>query len=208
MKMLDDFILQFDRALKTLTGTVQAARPVPQSPVMSEPLTLHQKKISGQLMRVDHAGEVCAQALYQGQACFSQRPEVRAALQKAADEEGDHLAWTQQRLAQLGTHASYLNPFWYGASFVLGLAVGRCRESINLGFLSATEQQVEAHLSEHLQRLPEADHASRAILQQMRVDERAHACTAEHLGGEDLPPGARWLMRKAAKVMTTLAFWF
>jgi ubiquinone biosynthesis monooxygenase Coq7 len=164
-----------------------------------------ERQRSGALMRVNHVGEVCAQALYQAQALTARTPALRQQMQQAAREEMDHLAWTEQRLQELGDRPSLLNPLWYAGSFAIGLLAGRLGDSASLGFVVETERQVEQHLAGHLDRLPEADARSRAIVDQMRADERRHADDAQQAGGQDLPAPVRWLMRGAAKVMTTTA---
>jgi len=156
-------------------------------------------------MRVNHVGEVCAQALYQAQALTARTPEMREQCLAAAREETDHLAWTQQRLAELGDRTSLLNPLWYAGAFGVGLLAGRFGDSVSLGFVVETERQVEQHLASHLDRLPAADNASRAIVEQMKDDEVRHAERAEQTGAIRLPAPVRWLMRGAARVMTTAA---
>jgi ubiquinone biosynthesis monooxygenase Coq7 len=156
-------------------------------------------------MRVNHVGEVCAQALYQSQALTARSGRQAAELRQAADDETDHLAWTADRLKALGSRPSLLNPLWYGGAFVLGCVAGRAGDSTSLGFVAETERQVEAHLSSHLERLPVDDLASRAVVQEMRADEARHADLAESAGGSPLPMPVRWLMRVAAKIMTTTA---
>jgi ubiquinone biosynthesis monooxygenase Coq7 len=156
-------------------------------------------------MRVNHVGEVCAQALYQAQALTARTPELRDRMQAAAKEELDHLAWTAQRLQELGDRPSLLNPLWYAGSFAIGVLAGRLGDARSLGFVIETERQVEQHLAGHLDRLPASDDRSRAIVEQMRADERRHADDALDAGGQVLPAPARWLMRAAAKVMTTTA---
>ncbi|HEY8973527.1 MAG TPA: 2-polyprenyl-3-methyl-6-methoxy-1,4-benzoquinone monooxygenase [Burkholderiaceae bacterium] len=163
------------------------------------------KRLSGALMRVNHVGEVCAQALYQAQAVATSDPALKAQMAQAAREEIDHLAWTEQRLAELGDRPSLLNPLWYGGAFLIGLAAGRLGDRVSLGFVVETERQVEQHLESHLERLPAADAASRAIVDQMRVDEAAHGDAARAAGGVDLPAPVRGAMRMAARVMTATA---
>jgi 3-demethoxyubiquinol 3-hydroxylase len=157
------------------------------------------------LMRVNHVGEVCAQALYTAQALATRDPELRQHFRRAADEETDHLAWTAERLHELGDRPSLLNPLWYSGAFALGLLAGRMGDRLSLGFVVETERQVEAHLQSHLERLPRGDHASRAIVAQMKDDEAAHAALALQAGAAELPASAKALMRAAAKVMTTTA---
>ena len=161
---------------------------------------------AGRLMRVNHVGEICAQALYQGQALTSRDSSLRDALRDAADEETDHLAWTEQRIAELGGRKSLLNPLWYVGALSMGLIAGRIGDKWNLGFLAETERQVEAHLNGHLQELPEQDLRSREIVEQMRIDEVRHAETAVHLGASDLPEPVKAEMKLAAKVMTETAY--
>lgn len=156
-------------------------------------------------MRVNHVGEVCAQALYTAQALATRDPQLRRHFEHAADEETDHLAWTAERLKELGHRPSLLNPLWYAGAFALGLVAGRVGDRLSLGFVVETERQVEAHLQSHLERLPASDHASRAIVAQMKVDEAAHAASALQAGAAELPAAAKALMRAAAKVMTTTA---
>jgi len=156
-------------------------------------------------MRVNHVGEVCAQALYSAQALSTRDPTLRRGFEQAAREETDHLAWTRQRLRELGAHASVLNPLWYAGAFSIGLVAGRAGDAVSLGFMAETERQVEQHLARHLERLPEQDTASRAIVRQMKNDEAAHAAAAERSGGLPMPAVIRWAMRAAAKVMTTTA---
>jgi 3-demethoxyubiquinol 3-hydroxylase len=203
MNALDSLISAVDGGLRTLTGAVHASRPTPAAPPSS--LGLAQRRLSGALMRVNHVGEVCAQALYQAQALTSRSPLLRAQMEQAAREETDHLAWTQQRLAELGDRPSWLNPLWYAGAFGVGLLAGRLGDRASLGFVIETERQVEQHLADHLQRLPEADAASRAIVEQMKHDESRHAESARAAGGVELPVPVRWMMRAAAKVMTTTA---
>ncbi len=164
-----------------------------------------ERRLSAALMRVNHVGEVCAQALYTAQALATANPELRAQLERAAREETDHLAWTRNRLDELGARPSLLNPLWYAGAFGLGLVAGKLGDPVGLGFVVETERQVEAHLEGHLDRLPAADHASRAIVAQMKDDEAAHARQAQAAGGTELPPPVKQAMRAAAKVMTATA---
>jgi len=164
-----------------------------------------QRQLSAALMRVNHVGEVCAQALYQAQALSTRDPALKAHFEAAARDETDHLAWTEQRLRELGGRTSLLNPLWYAGAFGIGLAAGRVGDRISLGFVVETERQVEQHLDSHLSRLPADDAGSRAIVEQMRDDEARHALEAERAGALPLPLPVRWLMRGAAKVMTTTA---
>ena len=206
MNGLDRLLSSADNALRTLTGSVHAARPCPE-PGAEAGFELDEdaRRLSGALMRVNHVGEVCAQALYQAQALTARTPEMREQCLAAAREETDHLAWTQQRLAELGDRTSLLNPLWYAGAFGVGLLAGRFGDSVSLGFVVETERQVEQHLASHLDRLPAADNASRAIVEQMKDDEVRHAERAEQTGAIRLPAPVRWLMRGAARVMTTAA---
>jgi ubiquinone biosynthesis monooxygenase Coq7 len=208
MIAIDALITSFDNALRTLSGAVHAARPNPAGaalPQADDALDSAARKEAGALMRVNHVGEVCAQALYQAQALTARTPELRHQMEQAAREETDHLAWTQQRLAELGDRRSLLNPLWYAGSFGIGLIAGRIGDATSLGFVVETERQVEQHLAGHLNRLPAADLRSRAIVAAMQDDERRHADAAESAGAARIPLGARWLMRAMAKVMTTTA---
>lgn len=203
----DDLIASADLALRTLTGGGGAGRPMPRSandPQAAE-LSPSERRLSGALMRVNHVGEVCAQALYAAQALTARTPALRAQMQAAGREETDHLAWTERRLADLGDRTSLLNPLWYAGAFVLGLAAGRAGDRISLGFVVETERQVEQHLANHLERLPPADKASRAVVAQMREDEARHAEHALQAGGAAMPGPVRWLMKQSARVMTGLA---
>ena len=188
--LLDRILITADTALKTLSGTTQPRRPMPTNPIgPAEPvLTLADKRLAGALMRVNHVGEVCAQALYQAQALTARSPAVRAQLLGAAAEETDHLAWTERRLRELGDRASWLNPLWFAGSFALGLAAGRAGDRWSLAFVAETERQVEQHLATHLERLPAADVRSRAVVDQMRADEAAHGRAAEAAGAARMPP--------------------
>jgi ubiquinone biosynthesis monooxygenase Coq7 len=206
MNELDRLLSSADNALRTLSGAVHAARPCPE-PAAEAGFELDEdsRRLSGALMRVNHVGEVCAQALYQAQALTARTPEMREQCLAAAREETDHLAWTQQRLAELGDRTSLLNPLWYAGAFGVGLLAGRFGDAVSLGFVVETERQVEQHLASHLDRLPAADSASRAIVEQMKDDEVRHAERAEQTGAIRLPAPVRWLMRGAARVMTTAA---
>lgn len=202
----ESFIVEFDRALRTVFATARSQRPVPGAGLPEAELDEKDKAHVCGLMRVNHVGEVCAQALYQGQALTSRDPSVSAALRSAADEETEHLAWTEQRITELGGRKSLLNPLWYVGALSMGLLAGRLGDKWNLGFLAETERQVEAHLDSHLARLPEQDMRSREIVNQMRIDEIRHAETAVHLGAAELPVPAKAAMKLAAKVMTGTAY--
>jgi 3-demethoxyubiquinol 3-hydroxylase len=204
----DDWILGFDRALRTLAGTSAAARPNPADALSDAPLTPTERAHAAGLMRVNHTGEVCAQALYQAQAVVVRDAELRRKLGAAAREEEDHLAWTQQRLQELGARTSIANPLWYVGSFAIGLCAGIAGDRTNLGFVVETERQVEQHLSGHMDRLPAQDVKSRAIVETMRNDEARHGADARDAGGAELPALVRGLMRITAKVMTATAYRF
>lgn len=207
--MIDQVIQIADNALRTLSGGFTASRPLPVPEGREAPpddLSAEERLLSGALMRVDHVGEVCAQALYSAQALATDDPELRRSFEEAAREEGDHLAWTRHRLHELGSRASLLNPLWYAGSFAIGLAAGRAGKSISLGFVVETERQVERHLDEHLDRLPAGDRASRAILTQMKLDEARHGSNAAQAGAIDLPTPIRLAMKAVARVMTTTAY--
>lgn len=203
---IDDLIAAFDRALRTLAAGSTSVRPYPAEQAAASELAPADKAHAAGLMRVNHSGEICAQALYSGQGMTSANPALRGQLEVAAREETEHLAWTERRLDELGAHTSFLNPLWYGGSFAIGALAGLAGDRWNLGFLSETERQVERHLSGHLDRLPEADARSRAIVSQMRIDEAGHAQMAEDQGARTLPLPIRAFMRLTAKVMTTLAY--
>jgi len=205
---LDRIILTLDNALRTSLGSHVAARPCPRPDEGSgeaPALTPEEKRLSASLMRVNHVGEVCAQALYASQAWGTDDPALKAQFEAAAAEETDHLAWTEQRLQELGGRTSLLNPLWYAGAFAIGLVAAKVSDRHSLGFVVETERQVEAHLNSHMDRLPAADAASRAIVAQMRDDEVAHADAAEKAGGVPLPAPVRGLMKLAAMVMTTTA---
>jgi len=202
---LDLVVAGADAALRTLFANPQASRPCPTLAAESTELDAAQKAEAGALMRVNHVGEVCAQALYTAQAMATRDPALRAHFARASAEETDHLAWTRQRLDELGSRPSLLNPLWYAGAFGIGLLAGRFGDRVSLGFVVETERQVEAHLEGHMQRLPAADHASRAIVAQMKDDEARHALQAQEAGALPLPTPVRALMRAAAKLMTTVA---
>ena len=200
---LDEWIASVDEALRTLTGGTHAARPQPSA--CEADLTPQERRLSGALLRVDHVGEVCAQALYQAQGLTARSPQLRQQMQRAAAEEVDHLAWTERRLAQLGARTSLLNPLWYAGAFGIGLLAGWAGDRWSLGFVVETERQVEQHLAGHLDRLPGADAPSRAIVEQMKIDEAQHAAAAELSGATSLPAPIKLAMRLAARVMTQTA---
>ena len=207
----DDLISSADLALRTLSRGAHAARPMPRptpGPTGDDDdatLTAEERRLAGALMRVNHVGEVCAQALYAAQALTARTPELRAQMAAAGREETDHLAWIERRLDELGDRTSLLNPLWYAGAFAIGLAAGRAGDRVSLGFVVETERQVEAHLAGHLERLPAADLASRAVVAQMKDDEARHADAALQAGGAAMPAPVRWLMKAAARVMTRTA---
>lgn len=213
MTSLSDALLTAaDSALRTVFAPARTTRTCPTLPEQANDaeLTADEKALSASLMRVNHVGEVCAQALYTAQALAARWPgreneALAQQLEAAGREETDHLAWTQERLKELGSRPSLLNPLWYGGAFGLGLVAGALGKGISLGFVVETERQVEAHLAGHMERLPAKDHASRAIVAQMKDDEIRHAREAQHAGGVELPMPVRGMMRAAAKVMTTVA---
>lgn len=204
--MFDQLIVEFDKGLRTVFASSRSVRPVPGGELLEAALSDEERRHAAGLMRVNHCGEICAQALYQGQALMSGSPAVRDELRKASDEETEHLAWTEQRIAELGGRKSLLNPLWYGMSLTLGVLAGKCGDRWNLGFLAETERQVEAHLKSHLEQLPPEDARSREIVAQMKVDEARHADTAVSLGAHELPAPARWVMRAMSRVMTATAY--
>ena len=202
---MDSLLTALDTALRTLFTPHHAAQPCPTLPDSATDLNDADKRHAAALMRVNHVGEVCAQALYTAQAFATQNDALRAHFTRACIEETDHLAWTEQRLQELGGRTSLLNPLWYAGAFGLGLLAGRMGDKASLGFVAETEIQVGAHLQSHLALLPEGDHASRAIVAQMHDDELRHATDAQDAGALDLPQPVKELMRAAAKVMTTVA---
>lgn len=204
---VDLLLIQLDKALRTLFAPAQSIRPTPGQDLPEAILDEAEKRLAAALMRVNHCGEVCAQALYQGQSLTSRNAEVKRELEQAAWEETEHLAWTEHRIHELGGRKSFLNPLWYGGSFLFGAAAGVLGDRWNLGFLAETERQVEHHLKDHLGRLPSQDLKSRAIVDQMKQDEIKHAATAVSHGGAELPAAVRSAMRCTAKVMTTTAHW-
>jgi ubiquinone biosynthesis monooxygenase Coq7 len=212
----DSLISELDRGLRAIAGVTRASRPIPVSyidsdpangPVSDDALSPQERRHVAGLMRVNHVGEVCAQALYQAQKLATKRPELRAAFEHAGREEEDHLAWTAQRLSELGSRPSLLNPLWYAGAFAIGFIAGKCGDKVSLGFMSETERQVEHHLEGHLDDLPSQDARSRAIVDQMRIDEIQHGQAARDAGGVDLPVPVQRAMRAAAKVMTTTAYY-
>ena len=207
MSLADQLIVQFDKALRTVFAPAQARRESPAHASMESPTAQEDKTSSIRLMRINHTGEVCAQALYQGQALTARNPEIRTTLGRAADEEQDHLAWCEERLNQLGGRKSVLNPIMYGGSFALGALAGLLGDRWNMAFLAETERQVEGHLTGHLDRLPASDAKSRAVLEQMRNDEAAHAVTAQQHGAADMPEPIKIAMRAGSQVMKSTTYW-
>jgi ubiquinone biosynthesis monooxygenase Coq7 len=205
---MDRLIVEFDRALRAVAGVAQAARPSPAERIPENETDEKDKAHAAALMRVNHVGEVCAQALYQGQALTARDPAAREALAKAAREEEDHLAWSAERVRELGGRLSVLNPLWYAGSFAIGALAGALGDRWNLAFLAETERQVEEHLSSHLEALPAQDERTRAVVEAMRADEATHRETALGLGAAELPEPVKLAMRFASRVMTTTAYRF
>lgn len=204
--MIDRLIIGFDRGLRTLAARPRTSRPVPGADQPERLSAEGERRHVAGLMRVNHVGEVCAQALYQGQALTARSVSSREALERAAEEEVEHLAWTLHRIEELGGRTSLLNPLWYGGALAIGVAAGLAGDRWSLGFVAETERQVGAHLDGHLQRTNPDDLRSRAILEQMGRDEAGHAEMASRLGGAELPLPARVAMKVAAKIMTTVAY--
>ena len=204
---IDDLIVAFDKGLRTVFGPAHTVRGTPGQDRAESALTEHERTLSASLMRVNHSGEICAQALYQGQALTARNPQAKAALEQAAQEETEHLAWTEARILELGGRKSLLNPLWYAGSFAIGAAAGLLGDRWNLGFLAETERQVVTHLEGHLGKLPPGDHKSRLIVEKMKSDEARHATSAVKHGGAELPAPAKVAMRLSSKLMTGTAFW-
>jgi ubiquinone biosynthesis monooxygenase Coq7 len=207
MLNIEKFIIGFDGALRTLLAPAQTVRTIPGKNSSENELTKEERRKSSALMRINHTGEVCAQALYQGQALTAKDTEVQRSLNQAASEEIEHLAWTEQRITELGGRKSLLNPIWYSGSFFIGAAAGMLGDKWNLGFLAETERQVESHLAKHLHSLPGQDEKSRAIVAQMQIDEAGHANAAMSHGGIDLPTPVKIVMRLGSKMMTKTTYW-
>lgn len=203
----DSFIINLDKALRTVFASAASRRPYPDANLDEAEMSEADKRHAAGLMRVNHCGEVCAQALYQGQALTARNPEAARALVEASDEETEHLAWCEKRLNELGSRKSFLNPLWYAGSFGLGVVAGALGDKWNLGFLAETERQVEGHLDGHLKSLPEQDAKSRAIVEQMKADEIRHAETAIEHGGAELPLPVKMAMKLTSKVMTRTAYY-
>jgi ubiquinone biosynthesis monooxygenase Coq7 len=200
--MIDQLIIEFDKGLRTVFAPARSVRQHPDGNCSEISLSESEKHHSAALMRINHSGEVCAQALYNGQALTARNPATEAALRQASQEETEHLAWCEKRIRELGGRKSLLNPVWYAGSFTLGALAGALGDKWNLGFLAETEHQVGKHIENHLSRLPAGDEKSRAILQQMKEDEARHATTALDHGGAALPAPVRLAMQLASKVMT------
>ncbi len=196
------------RSVNVLSGRISSERPNPagaRDAASPETLDPSERRLSGSMMRVNHVGEICAQALYEGQGLFARSPEIRASVDRAAREERDHLAWTAERLKELEDHPSVLNPLWYGLSFSMGLVAARLGDRASMSFMMETERQVEQHLEGHLKRMPESDTRSKAIVAQMKQDEAEHAATARRMGGTGVPFPLRQMMKGVARVMTSTA---
>ncbi len=205
--LADRLLMEADKALRTISGADQAVtRPSPAQNLDSDPLSEQDRQHAAGLMRVNHTGEVCAQALYQGQALTAELESVREEMDHAAKEEIDHLQWCDKRLQELNSQPSVLNPFWYAMSFGIGAGAGLIGDKISLGFVAATEEQVSKHLEEHLQTLPVEDKKSRAVVEQMLIDERQHGHSALAAGGKDFPPVVKSLMTSVSKVMTKISY--
>jgi ubiquinone biosynthesis monooxygenase Coq7 len=203
---VDRFIVEFDRALRAVAGVAHASRPSPAEGFPEKQTNEEERVHAAALMRVNHVGEVCAQALYQGQALTARDPVARQALEQAAREEEDHLAWSAERIRELGGRPSLLNPLWYAGAFAIGAVAGALGDRWNLAFLAETERQVEEHLGGHLEELPPEDRRTRAIVEAMQADEARHRASAIELGAAELPEPVKRAMRLASKVMTTVAY--
>ncbi len=209
LSLIDNFIINADRALRTLAAgsDMTCERPSPALPLDEADLDDSERRHAAALMRVNHTGEVCAQALYQGQALTAKLPQVRNEMEHAAEEEIDHLVWCQERIDALGSHTSYLNPVWYGLSFAIGAGAGLVSDKISLGFVAATEDQVCKHLQSHLQQLPVTDLRSRAVVEQMLADEARHADMALSAGGYNFPASVKGIMTLVSKAMTQTSYY-
>ncbi|MEO1947457.1 MAG: 2-polyprenyl-3-methyl-6-methoxy-1,4-benzoquinone monooxygenase [Methylophilaceae bacterium] len=206
--LMDNLINTFDSALRTIFVEARPSRSRPDNEVLEDTIPDNQKLKVAALMRINHVGEVCAQALYSGQAFTSRNPAIVEALKEAAAEETDHLAWCESRIHELGGRKSFLNPIWYIGSFTLGVTAGAISDKWNLSFLAETEQQVTAHLSSHLKKLPVEDVKTRAIIEQMHIDETAHAQEAQDLGAVELPTLVKKMMKLSSEIMTKTAYYF
>lgn len=206
MIKIDDLIAEFDKGLRTLLAPARTARPLPGKNLDEADMSEEEKRQAAALMRVNHSGEICAQALYQGQALTARKPEIQQALKEAASEETEHLNWCESRINDLGGRKSLFNPAWYAGSLAIGALAGALGDKWNLGFLAETERQVVRHLEGHLQRLPASDEKSRAVVGQMKEDEARHAASALEQGGAELPVPVKVAMKLSARVMTGVAF--
>lgn len=207
VSILDPFIGQVDQALRTVFAKAPFVRPMPGESCFEGDMSDDERRHVGALMRINHVGEVCAQALYAGQAFMTRNASVRDVLAHAAWEETEHLHWTERRIEELGSRKSLLNLFWYAGAWTIGVLAGRLGDGVSLGFLAETERQVERHLDSHLRQLPRADQRSHAVIAQMKLDETKHAQVAIDLGADDLPEGVKAAMRLASRVMTKIAYW-
>ena len=204
--LIDSIIPEIDKALRAVFAAAPTRRPMPGADLPEAEMSEDEKRHVAALMRVNHCGEICAQALYQGQALSSRDPAVRRELEQAAWEETEHLNWTERRIAELGGRKSVLNPLWYAGSVAIGVVAGKFGDAWSLGFLAETERQVEGHLESHKARLPAQDGKSREVLEQMKIDESRHAATARRYGARELPQPVKWAMKLSSKVMTKLAY--
>lgn len=204
--MIDALIPEFDKALRALFAPAPTRRPMPGADLPEAEMNEAEKRHVAALMRVNHCGEICAQALYQGQALGSSDPAVRQELEQAAREETEHLNWTETRIAELGGRKSIFNPLWYAGSLAIGVVAGKCGDNWSLGFLAETERQVESHLAGHLARLPAQDRKSSEVLEQMKADEMRHAETATRFGARELPGPVKLAMKLSSKLMTRLSY--
>lgn len=204
---LDTLIPEFDKALRAVFAAAPTQRPMPGAELPEAELSLAERRHVAALMRVNHCGEICAQALYQGQALASGDPRVRRELESAAWEETEHLNWTETRIAELGGRKSLLNPLWYGGALAIGALAGKCGDAWSLGFLAETERQVEGHLEGHKARLPAQDRKSWEVLEQMKLDEMRHADTATTHGARELPQPVKMAMKLSSRLMTRLSYW-
>lgn len=208
LSLVDRLIVNFDQGLRTVFGQPQITeRSNPAETIPETDLSENEKQLAACLMRINHTGEVCAQALYQGQALTAKTAAVHQSMQRAAQEENDHLEWCETRLKEFNDHKSFLNPFWYVGSFAMGAVAGIAGDKWSLGFVAETERQVVKHLDDHLKRLPINDKKSRAILEQMKIDEKHHATEAIKAGGAPLPEGIKFAMRQTSKLMTSTVYW-
>ena len=207
LNRFDTLITEFDTGLRTLLAKPHSVRTHPDANIAEADLTEAEKKQAGALMRVNHTGEVCAQALYSGQSLTSKSAETTAALKQAAHEETEHLAWCESRITQLGSRTSLLNPLFYLGSFSIGAIAGAIGDKWSLGFVEETEKQVGAHLADHLEKLPQADQKTRKIIEQMQEDEAKHASEAKQHGAAELPAPVKFLMQKVSKLMTSSSYY-